>query len=95
MKQVGARQVGYTPGQFYRRFYGTNAQRMTRRAVESQSGQLAMLGSALFGQAVEQSMGLSELAAKQVVKRVQSSAADIGKTLDKLKLASGKLNLIA
>lgn len=89
------KQVGYTPGQYFRRFYGTHAQRLHRRAVESQREQTALLGSALFGQAIQQSMGLSELAAQQAMQRVRATAGNLGATLERLKAASESVNLIA
>jgi hypothetical protein len=68
---------------------------MRRRALEIQREQSVQLGGALFGQTVERSMGFSELAAQQAIRRVQAAAGNLGATLERLRAETGNRNVIA
>lgn len=66
--------VGYAQGSFYHRFQLTNQQKMNRDAVRVYDNAVASAGPLMFNATLTQSQGLSELAIKQLLARVQQEA---------------------
>lgn len=78
--------IGYTPGSIYKRFgqFGLfksrNMQSMNRRTVESYNSAFVTGGAQLFDFKASESQGKSELAAQQLLQRVQQEAKAASKT---------------
>ena len=66
--------IGYTPGSFYQRFRQTNLQKMNRETVRIYDNAVATAGPLMFNATLTRSQGLSELAAKQLLARIQQEA---------------------
>ena len=68
--------IGYTPGSFYKRFHApqTNMQKMNRQAMLALENAIASAGSLMFDAPLVESQGRSELAAEQLLLRVQEDA---------------------
>lgn len=72
--KIGYTKVDYTPGSFYQCFRLTNLQKMNRNAVRIYDDVVATAGPLMFNATLTQSQGLSELAAEQLLARVQQEA---------------------
>ena len=66
--------VGYTPGSFYKRAQQTNMQKLNRQAVKRYRAAVQIAGSQLFTAPATESQGKSELAAQELLMRVQADA---------------------
>lgn len=72
--KTGYTNVRYAPGSLYKRFHLTNFQKMNRNAVRAYKDAVAAAGPLMFNATLTQSQGLSELAAQQLLVRVQQEA---------------------
>lgn len=92
-----SRSIGYTPGSHYQRFgklgllQSRNMQTMNRQAVEGGVASVQNAGPQLFEARATESQGLSELAAMQVIKRVQEMAKSIAEQGEDVSRAAGDL----
>ncbi len=79
--------AGYVPGSFHKKFYGSYASQMNRRAVSNIANSVNTYGSSIFTTKQSQTEGLNELIVKKVASRLQAEAKA------KLESAAGKINL--
>jgi hypothetical protein len=75
--------ANYVPGSFHKKFYGSYASQMNRRAVSNISSSVNSYGSSIFSTKQAQTEGLNEIIVKKVAERLQAEAQT------KLKNAAG------
>lgn len=87
--------IGYTPGSHYKRFGNLglpqqrNMKEINRQAVESTISAIETAGPQIFNAKLTESEGLSEIAAKQVLQRVQQAMNALADTAASVSLANG------
>ncbi|MCC6949569.1 MAG: hypothetical protein IT539_17570 [Bradyrhizobiaceae bacterium] len=87
--------IGYAPGSLYKRFgnlgftQARNMSAMNRAAAESVNAAFQNAGPQMFEAKAAESMGLSELAARQVLERVKAAMNALADQGQSLSLANG------
>lgn len=66
--------ASYVPGSFHKKFYGSYASQMNRRAVSSASSAINSYGTSIFSTNQSQVEGLNEIIVKQVAAKLQAEA---------------------
>lgn len=79
--------ASYVPGSFHKKFYGSYASQMSRRAVSNITSSINSYGSSIFSTKQAQTEGLNELIVKKVAEKLQAEAQA------KLRNAAGQMNV--